>query len=279
MPGWIGRGDDMALPLGVLVLPFRLLGLTVALGLSALVLGCADDQESVGGQTSSSQTGTLAPETPTPRAEPTSTPPTVAELAVCPVAQAVCAAAAGIESAIRTGDVDYLMSKAQFLPYNCPVVLATGKGGPYPLCDDDAGRGQELQGFAFLNDVTRLIYGKSSLDADLTEVTDAQTRGGDWRVRTIACRLDASAPLSECSPSLVVLGYLNGGQLVSASVLMFEVQAKQPSGGEFLIERLTNAFTIWRQDTDILLGGGTLSKEPAHAATFGFGPFYRWSPP
>lgn len=141
------------------------------------------------------------------------------------------------------------------------------------------GRGQELSGFTVVNDAVGLVYDKSRLIRDLAQVVDTSTSGGDWRVRSIACRLDATAPASECSTSLVVFGYVDGGQLVSTSVLMFELHL--PGGAEsgFLIEQITNAFAIWRQDTDILLNGGALSTTPAHSSTFDFGPFHRWSPP
>lgn len=282
-PRGCGRRRYLALPLGVLTLRSRLFALSAALSLSALAVGCGGGQEPSASPPSKPATNTPVAETSTPiftataTAVPTRTPPVSK---TCPVAQGACDAAAAIESAIRTGDVDYLLSRAHFRPFTCPVVRPSGKGGPYPLCDDDMGRGQELPGFPVWNDVTRLIYNRSSLIGDFAQMVDTSTRGGDWRVRTIACRLDALAPLVECSPSLVVFGYVNDGQLVSSTnVQLFELQSLERPETGFLIDNLTGAFAIRRRDTDILLGGGTLSQEPAHSSLFGFGPFHRWNAP
>ena len=198
--------------------------------------------------------------------------------ASCPVLVAVCTAASLLQEALKQGDVGFVIRTVHFREVTCPIAPPAGKGGPYPLCDADQGRGQTLLGFTVLNDVTGLMYDASTLEGILQQAIDASTKDGDWRLRSVACRQQDVEPATGCSGSLAVFGYeAASGKLAGTSVLMFEFALT--ADGRFAVERITTAFAIPKRDTDVLLNGGDLHPQPAHLATFGFGPFHRWSTP
>lgn len=232
-----------------------LVGLTAFL--TSLILaagwGCSDSSEGDSNATTTTEPTTAASPTP------------------CPVQSDVCAAAKAIEDALRTDSVAPILSKAKFNQYQCPATRPQGLGGPYPLCDSDDGMGKTLEGFPTQNDVTGLLLSREAVEAELKRATDSQTKDGDWRVRTVACRMDSSA----CTDALIVMGYVGpAGQLANSSGAFL---LKVASGGSeaFVVETYTMAFALG--DAEILLSGGSLPSEPAHLATFGYGPFHRWS--
>lgn len=196
----------------------------------------------------------------------------------CPVLADVCRSARLLEEALKQGDVDFVIRNSRFREATCPAERPAGMGGPYPLCDGDEGRGQTLLGFTVLNDVTGLTYSVAELEWLLREATDANTNGGDWRVRSVACRQEDVQLATRCSRSVAVFGYeVAGGRLAGTGVLMFELT--MATDGGFVVEVITAAFAIPQRDADVLLNGGDLSSTPAHLATFGFGPFRRWRTP
>lgn len=252
---------DMALQMGLVGLrgvPIVL----VLLGLAAVA--CSDDQISTRPSPSSTAPSITAP---------TSTPePTVLGPVGCPVSEWVCDAAMLVQSSLQSADFALLLQRAEFATFECPIERPSGLGGPYPLCDDTPG--ETRTGFATYNDVTRLVETPERLRSFyLATMIDAETAGGDWRVRSVACATD-SVP-DGCERALIVFGFVDAqDEILGPSISVFELQ-QRPDGWVFT--SLANIFALPDGVIETLVDGGpTLSGTP-HTAIADFGPFHRWS--
>ena len=182
----------------------------------------------------------------------------------CPDPDWLCGAARTLEESIRASRPDLLLATFRFEPVVCPPV-SQGAGGPYPLCDG-APVGETRNGFVFMNDAQGFTFDSAAASTYAGKVTDAQTKDGNWRVRSLACDADG------CSRALVVLGFqLDAGGLAERNVLIFTVRKESSS---FSVESMTNAAFVG--EGTVLLNGGALAN-PSHIVLFDFSAFSRWS--
>lgn len=248
-----------------------------------VALGCAGPQETAEGQPAlqtDTSDGTRATSATLSAAETpaaTSVDPTAAsgatptpQPAACPLDDGVCVAARELEAMIAAGS-GAIEARLMTTPYECPGVRPQGIGGPYPLCEG-AVDGEVRVGFTYHNDVQGLTQSPEAAARWLAQASDASTRGMDWRVRTLSCR-DGSTVAGYCSDVMVTLGGVDGGRLVSNSVLTFELLFPEKGGWQVVTYVNAGAFG----NVAVALNGGSIDPPALHSAYDGFTRFLPWT--
>jgi hypothetical protein len=152
----------------------------------------------------------------------------------CPVVLEACEAARQLAALLAVGAPE-LKPRIQVEAFVCVARSADSPGGPYPLCAD-APAGEIRQGFMFDIGSEPIFLPPEEFFHDiLLEVSDAQTIGFDWRVRTLSC------PAEGCSSyTLVTFGKISRGRLLNDHTLSLTLRL-DPAGGWSII-RTRNSF-------------------------------------
>jgi hypothetical protein len=169
-----------------------------------------------------------------------------------------------------------LIERFRFSEFVClgPDSAGQGHGAPYPLCDG-AAPGEFRTGFRlgfYAEPVTVSAADLASFYLPL--ISDANTPGMDWQVRTIACELESAG----CTRAFkLVFGMAErGSQLADpAAGLVFDVRFDSTDSWAITAALLLQGFTSATAEP-FLYGG--LPGAAEEWVSPGFGEFQPWQP-
>lgn len=194
----------------------------------------------------------------------------------CPVPEAFCEFAAGIESALRTNDPSALENSVRVHQFECPFPRPSGAGGPYPLCEIVQGPGETRFVVGFANHSAGVVYPpEAMLDRVWKLSIDEATDGCDWRVRAISC--EEFFDVGDCRVAAIALAKVDPCGAVASVSEVLVLKASIESGlEESKVNSVVAVFA--RKDASIAFQGGEVDS-PGHVLFFTYRKWHVWDPP